>query len=166
MDAGHSAPMTFGGTESGLPKRATGQAIGRGIKCRCPNCGEGRLFYRFLKTVPNCAVCGEDYTHHRADDLPPYITIVIVGHVIVTALLFFYTRLDIPTWAHLAIWIPATLVMTLALLQPVKGAVVGLQWALYMHGFDPRADAGSFGADGPAIAAELLVPQEQARPVS
>jgi uncharacterized protein (DUF983 family) len=159
--------MTFGSKESGLPKRATGQAIRRGLRCRCPNCGEGRLFGKYLKVVSNCAVCGEDYTPNRADDLPPYITIVIVGHVIVTALLFFYTRVDIPTWAHLAIWLPATLVMTLALLQPVKGAVVGLQWALYMHGFDPRAGADAFGGDGARIPDDIDVAANEApRPVS
>ena len=43
-------------------------------------------------------------------------------------------------WQHLAIWVPLTIGLPLGLLRPVKGAVVGLQWALYMHGFGGEAD--------------------------
>lgn len=126
--------------EGELPKRNTWQAMWRGFLCRCPNCGEGKLFDRYLKPVPSCSVCHEDLSHQRADDAPPYFTIVVVGHVLVPimAAVFFATELSVMT--HLMIWLPLTLVATLALLQPIKGALIGLQWALYMHGFDPRVE--------------------------
>jgi uncharacterized protein (DUF983 family) len=121
--------------ETEAEKRNVWQSIKRGMRCRCPNCGEGRMFNRFLKVAPSCPACGEDLSHHRADDLPPYLTIVIVGHIVVTAILFVFGRWEWPTLVHLFVWLPLTFVLCLALLQPTKGAVVGLQWALRMHGF-------------------------------
>ena len=79
--------------------------------------------------------------HHRADDLPAYLVVVIVGHVILGAFMGVEATSTLSTWQHLAIWVPLTVVMALGLLQPVKGAVVGLQWALYMHGFGGEDDA-------------------------
>jgi uncharacterized protein (DUF983 family) len=116
-------------------KRDVVQAMKRGLFCRCPNCGDGRLFRAFLKSVDNCAVCGEDYTHHRADDLPAYLTILIVGHIVVGGFMFTDMAWPMSDWVHLAIWAPLTLVLALALIQPIKGAVIGLQWAVRMHGF-------------------------------
>ncbi len=124
----------------GLPKRSPWRAMARGFICRCPNCGKGALFRRFLKPVQNCAVCGEDMSHQRADDAPPYFTIVVVGHVIVPLMVTVALFTEISMFVQFAIWLPLTLVMTAALLQPIKGAIIGLQWALYMHGFDTRTD--------------------------
>ena len=121
-------------------QRSLAQAMWRGFRGRCPHCGEGRLFRAFLKPVDNCSDCGEAMHHHRADDLPAYLVIFIVGHVVVGAFMGAETMFALSTWQHLAIWAPITLVMTLALLQPVKGAIVGLQWALYMHGFGGESD--------------------------
>jgi uncharacterized protein (DUF983 family) len=107
----------------------------RGFLGRCPRCGEGRLFRSFVKTVDRCEHCGEELFHHRADDLPAYLVVVIVGHIVVGSFLAVETLVDLPLGAQLAIWIPLTIVLAIALLRPVKGAVVGMQWALYMHGF-------------------------------
>jgi uncharacterized protein (DUF983 family) len=80
--------------------------------------------------------------HHRADDLPPYLVIFLVGHVIGYGILTAETRFEAPLWFHLTIWPALTLVLALFLLQPVKGAVVGLQFALGMHGFCARSAEG------------------------
>jgi uncharacterized protein (DUF983 family) len=117
-------------------KRDVWQAIKRGFRGRCPRCGEGKLFRAFLKTADSCSVCGQDFTPHRADDLPAYLVIVIVGHIVVPLALMIETNYSPPVALQLAIYLPVTLVASLALLQPVKGAVVGMQWALRMHGFD------------------------------
>jgi len=110
-------------------------AVARGLKGRCPACGGGRLFARFLKVADRCGDCGAELHHHRADDLPPYIVILIVGHVLGWAILAAETEFETPLWLHLALWPLLGLVLSLALLQPVKGAVVGLQYALGMHRF-------------------------------
>src|SRR6201985_798301 len=112
------------------------KAASRGFAMKCPNCGRGHLFHRFLKVTDACEVCGEDYTAQRADDFPAYLVIVVVGHLVVPALLAVAIAYDPPTWLQLAIWLPITLFASLGLLQPTKGAIVGLQWQLGMHGFE------------------------------
>ncbi|HEX8167219.1 MAG TPA: DUF983 domain-containing protein [Beijerinckiaceae bacterium] len=111
-------------------------AMRRGFMGRCPACGEGRLFSRFLKVADACPACGAELHHHRADDFPPYIVILIVAHLIGWGILTAETRFDTPLWFHLVLWPALTVVLCLLLLQPVKGAVVGLQYGLRMHGFD------------------------------
>src|SRR5258708_15839738 len=123
-------------------KRDVWTALKRGLRGRCPRCGEGKLFGALLKVDTSCSVCGLDFTPHRADDLPAYLVIIIVGHMVVPTALFIETDYSPPVWLQLSIYLPFTLIASLLLLQPVKGAVVGLQWALRMHGFDdsPPAD--------------------------
>ena len=132
----------FGGVHNHVERtpRPLLQAMMRGLRGKCPHCGEGRLFTAFLTITPQCEHCGEDLHHHRADDLPAYLVVVIVGHVLVGAFMSVETVTTLSTWQHLAIWLPLTVVSALALLRPVKGAVVGLQWALYMHGFGGEDD--------------------------
>jgi uncharacterized protein (DUF983 family) len=124
--------------KSPRPARDVMQAMGRGFRGRCPKCAEGRLFRAFLKVADQCAVCGEELSHHRADDAPAYFVILIVGHIVVALALEVEIVFAPPYWVHIALWIPLTLALALGLLQPVKGAIVGLQWAQYMHGFGER----------------------------
>ena len=120
-------------------KRDLWTAMKRGFMCRCPRCGEGKLFRAFLKIDDHCATCGLDYTPHRADDLPAYLVIIIVGHIVVPVVLWVETNYAPAIWLQMSIYLPFTLLSSLLLLQPVKGAVVGFQWALRMHGFDENA---------------------------
>jgi uncharacterized protein (DUF983 family) len=122
-------------------KRDVWGSIKRGFRGRCPRCGEGKLFRAFLKVADKCSVCDLDFTPHRADDLPAYLVIVIVGHIVVPTALLVETNYAPPVWMQLSAYLPFTFVASLALLQPVKGAVVGIQWALRMHGFDENAPA-------------------------
>ena len=126
--------------ESSRPTRQLREAMWRGFKCKCPNCGSGRLFSSFLKTVDRCERCDQEIHHHRADDLPAYLVIFVVGHIVVGAFMGVEASVTLSSWQHLAIWVPVTIVSALALLKPTKGAVVGLQWALYMHGFGGNGD--------------------------
>jgi uncharacterized protein (DUF983 family) len=93
------------------------------------------MFVRFLQVARECDVCGEPFYHHRADDLPAYLVLLFVGHFIVTLLLAVDSAYAPPYWVEFAIWIPLTLLLSLGLLQPVKGAVVAMQWQMGMHGF-------------------------------
>ena len=123
-----------------VEKRPLFGAMLRGFVGRCPHCGKGRLFGRYLKPVAACPTCGEDFTHQRADDAPPYFTMVIVGHILVPLVLAVQLTTNLSTTTHLLIWLPLTGTLTLGLLQPIKGATIALQWALRMHGFDGRAE--------------------------
>jgi len=120
-------------------KRNLWTAMKRGFMCRCPRCGQGKLFRAFLKVGDECTTCGLDYTPHRADDLPAYLVIIIVGHIVVPVVLWVETNYSPAIWLQMAIYLPFTFLSSLLLLQPVKGAVVGFQWALRMHGFDENA---------------------------
>ena len=120
-------------------KRDLWTAMKRGFMCRCPRCGEGKLFGAFLKVGDHCTNCQLDYTPHRADDLPAYLVIIIVGHIVVPVVLWVETNYSPAIWLQMAIYLPFTFLSSLLLLQPVKGAVVGFQWALRMHGFDENA---------------------------
>jgi len=120
-----------------LEKRDLWQAIWRGTMCKCPNCGEGRMFRAYLKVVDTCEHCGEELHHHRADDLPPYIAIMIVGHVLVAVMLHMEMVWHVPPVTYLYTMVPLAIVLPLLMLPSIKGAIVGLQWAHRMHGFDP-----------------------------
>ncbi|MBN8941380.1 MAG: DUF983 domain-containing protein [Rhizobiales bacterium] len=129
----HGSPVA----ETSRPERNLWTALKRGALCRCPNCGKGRMFSSYLKVAPHCDSCGEALYHHRADDAPPYLTIMVVGHIVVPLLMWVELHYEPALWIHFILWLPLTLVLCLGLLPPLKGLVVALQWALRMHGFDP-----------------------------
>ena len=107
-------------------------AIGRGLQGRCPACGNGRLFAGFLRVAPECGHCHVPLGLARADDAPPYFTIVIVGHIVVPLMLWMQRAQDPSTLTLTAIFVPMTIVLALALLRPIKGATVGLMLRLNM----------------------------------
>lgn len=119
------------------PYRAVWPAMKRGMAGKCPHCGEGRLYGKYLKVNPACPACGEELHHHRADDAPPYLVIVIVGHLMIGIVVHMEMAFRIPAIQYLAVVLPLAVLLSLWLLPIVKGAIVGLQWAKYMHGFDP-----------------------------
>jgi uncharacterized protein (DUF983 family) len=142
------------GVELGLERepRDLWRSIRRGVMCRCPNCGEGKLFRAYLKVNDTCPACGEELFHHRADDLPPYIAILIVGHVLVGIMLDLeMSHQSINPMLYLATLVPLAIVLPLALLPSIKGAVVGLQWANRMHGFDPVGPDPALPEADPAL---------------
>lgn len=136
MDKMQTSTMEWKNSGEAAPEaREVGKAMKRGLFGRCPHCGEGKLFRAFLKPVDHCAVCNEDYTHQRADDLPAYLSIVLVGHIVVGGFMMTDMVWTLSNWTHLAIWTPLTVLLAMTTIQPIKGAVIGLQWAARMHGF-------------------------------
>lgn len=111
------------------------QDLSRGFSCKCPKCGEGKIFAKWLKVKDHCDSCGEEFHHHRADDFPAYVVIFIMGHVGVALALELEGHFSPPLWWHGVITLPITVILSLLLLQPVKGAIVALQWRIGMHGF-------------------------------
>jgi uncharacterized protein (DUF983 family) len=113
--------------------------LGRGLARRCPNCGAGALFSGFLTVQPVCPACGNENSRYPSDDVPPYVTILLVGHLVLgPALIFGF----IETWtvaASLSILLPAIAILTLVLLPFVKGGVIGAEWSL-----DITRGTGSF----------------------
>lgn len=118
-----------------IAERDLGPSLARGARGCCPACGQGALFTGFLAVRPACAACGEALHHHRADDAPAWATMLVVGHVMIPLILFVRTLPDLPVLFHSLFWPLVALVLCLLLLRPVKGAIVGWQWAHRMHGF-------------------------------
>lgn len=96
---------------------------------RCPTCAEGKLFRSYLKVQTPCPHCGTDNMIYPSDDLPPYLTILIAGHIIVPLYFVVDRALDPALWIQFMIWPPLTLIFSLVLLPYVKGAAIGLCWA-------------------------------------
>ena len=120
-------------------ERAIRPALLKGLRRRCPACGEGALFTGYLSVRPACPRCGEVISHHRADDAPAWATILIVSHLMVPLIVLARSVTAVPTWAHMTIWPLVALGLCLALLPRVKGAIIAYQWAARMHGFGDRA---------------------------
>ena len=118
------------------------EAVSRGFRGYCPACGEGHMFRAFLKVVDECPHCGEELHHHRADDFPAYLVIVITGHILVPIVLAVETAFAPPMLLSIPLWLTTAAAMCTGLLQPVKGAVVALQWHLGMHGFEDSRKMG------------------------
>ena len=122
-------------TPSLTQERPTGQAMLRGARGRCPACGEGRLFTSYLKVADACPACNEDLHHQRADDGPAYLTILIVSHLGAPLLLASFIAWRPSAMTMILSFGIGAIVLSLAMLPVIKGAMVGLQWARRMHGF-------------------------------
>ncbi len=112
-----------------MTDNSTLTSILRGFRRRCPGCGAAALYRRYLKPVACCPACGESFGQIRADDFPPYLTILVVGHLVVPLILV-AERLGFSTVQQVALFVPATLLLTLLLLPRLKGAIIGLMWSL------------------------------------
>ena len=113
-------------------------ALWNGWRRTCPSCGKGPLLRKYLKVRDACSECGEDFHHHRADDGPAYLTILIVGHIIAPLLLIVFTHFRPEPMVLFTIFAVGSVALSLYLLPRLKGAVVGFQWARHMHGFSNR----------------------------
>jgi len=93
------------------------------------------MFRAFLKVADRCPKCGEELHHHRADDFPAYCVIFLLGHFLIPTVVWVELAYSPPYWLQMVFWLPVTVITAAALLQPVKGTIVALQWAVGMHGF-------------------------------
>ncbi|HHS89416.1 MAG TPA: DUF983 domain-containing protein [Rhodobacteraceae bacterium] len=113
-------------------------AMWRGWRRRCPNCGAGPLLKGYLKVRDECPVCREELCHHRADDGPAYLTILIVGHIMAPSLMWAFVRFRPDPLVLATIFTIGCVALSLYLLPRLKGMIVGIQWAKRMHGFDQK----------------------------
>lgn len=128
--------MADGSYDIDMWRRPLRPALLKGWRGYCPDCGGGALFGRYLKVRESCDVCGLDFSQHRADDAPSWLTMILVGHIIAPLMILSFEILTLPAWAHAVIWPVVGLTAAIVLLQRVKGGVIAFQWAHRMHGFD------------------------------
>ncbi len=119
-------------------ERALWPAIRKGFRRKCPNCGSGPILKSYLKVRDTCTVCREDLSHHRADDGPAYLTILIVGHVMAPVIHMGFTRFRPEPLVFATVLSLGAVTLSLYLLPRLKGAIVAFQWARHMHGFGKK----------------------------
>lgn len=113
-------------------------SVFRGLKGRCPACGEGKMFWRYLKVSDRCPKCEHELARYPADDGPAYVTILLIGHLIIAPLLFFPIVWEAPAMYSVPIALVSLAVMTLVALSRVKGGWIGLMYALGTKDQDAR----------------------------
>jgi uncharacterized protein (DUF983 family) len=104
-----------------------------GLLCRCPRCGEGKLFKSYLKLAPSCTACGLDLAFADSGDGPAIFVIFLVAPLVIALAMMVGAVFNPPPYVHLFLWIPATLILSLALLPPFKATMVALQYRHDAH---------------------------------
>lgn len=139
---------------NGEGERSAWTSLRRGWAQKCPCCGQGALYKSYLKVNDACTVCGTQLHHHRADDAPPYFVMTITAHIVIGGIFYFEKYHSLDLWLQAAIWCPTLILLSLWLLPRVKGALIGYQWALRMHGFgEPQFEGADIApADPQAVA--------------
>lgn len=107
---------------------ARGIVLARGLRMRCPNCGAGKLLESYLKPAPSCRACGEEYGHIRSDDAAPWLTILLVGHVLVPFMVAVESTDRWPLGFSMAFWPLAAAVLTAAILPRAKALIMAIIW--------------------------------------
>ena len=124
-----------GETRRFAPVSLTQAAFG----CRCPRCGEGKLFTGLLTVRPACPACGLDFSAQDAADGPAVFVIFILGLIVVGLAAFVEFRFEPPIWVHLLLWAPVILVGAILLLRPFKAGLIALQYRHYLLRSPPSA---------------------------
>lgn len=129
-------PVALQEVDSQESERAVRPAMMRGWRRRCPRCGKGPMMKSYLKVREACPVCDQELdAHHRADDGPAYLTILIVGHIMAPAIIWAFTTFRPDPMILASTFTVGCVALSLYLLPRLKGAIVGLQWAKRLHGF-------------------------------
>ena len=110
------------------PVFTTGQTIKLGLRCRCPRCGTGGLFYKYLKVASACANCNLGLEEHDTGDGPVVPAMLILGSIIVAAALYYELTFAPPLWHHIVLWTPVVIGLTMLILPPLKGLAIALQY--------------------------------------
>lgn len=138
MDQAAKGMANASAPEASPNNRPTRRSLFRGWRRKCPNCGKGPILKSYLKVRDACPVCAEDLHHHKADDGPAYLTILIVGHIMAPALAWSFETFRPEPIVLATSFTIGCVALSLYLLPRLKGAIVAFQWAKRMHGFgDP-----------------------------
>ena len=111
------------------------QAAVRGLRGKCPRCGEAKLFRKWLKPVDACPSCRQDWSLQSADDFPAYVAILVTGHLLAPLIILLSRDFAMSPLAMVSILVPLALVLMLGMLQPAKGAIIAAQWWHGLNGF-------------------------------
>lgn len=108
--------------------KAPVSAFSAGLRCRCPNCGEGQVFRGFLTFKDQCEACGADFTMADSGDGPAFFVMFPVLVLVAPSAMILELFLRPPWWVHVLLWTPITLLLSMWLLRPFKAVLFALQW--------------------------------------
>jgi uncharacterized protein (DUF983 family) len=100
----------------------------RGLGCKCPRCGQGKLYAGFLSLALSCEVCGLDYAFIDSGDGPAIFIIMLAGAIVVACALIVEVKYQPPFWLHATLWLPLILITTLLPLRSMKSLLIALQF--------------------------------------
>ena len=120
--------MTNESASPAAPQPTVFESALRGLACRCPRCGRGKLYAGFLTLRAKCDVCGLDYAFIDSGDGPAVFVIMIAGAIVVACALIVEVKYQPPFWEHAALWLPLTLAVTLWPLRAIKSLLIALQF--------------------------------------
>ncbi|WP_238367962.1 DUF983 domain-containing protein [Mesobacterium pallidum] len=126
-------------SESSHQDRPIWPAVFNGWRRRCPNCGKGPLLRSYLKVRDSCPVCRQELHHHRADDGPAYLTILIVGHLMAPTFLWAFVKYRPEPLVLFTVFAVGCVALSLYLLPRLKGVIIAFQWSRFMGGFGGEA---------------------------
>ena len=106
--------------------------------CRCPRCGQGRLFDGLLKVRPTCEVCGLELAAHDAGDGPTVFVIFVLGALFVALAVWVEFRFEPPLWVHVLLWPALILHASFGAMRPAKAALIALEYRNRTGGFAGR----------------------------
>ena len=126
--------------DSKYPARTIGAMIGLGLSCRCPRCGQGKIFVGYLKIAESCPACSLSYAGHDVGDGPVVPAMMLIGALVVGGALYLEFTFEPPFWVHAVIWGPLVIGLVLMMLPPLKGLSLALQ-----HRYRSTEEPGQLG---------------------
>ena len=115
-------------SDNARPDTSLLESVMRGLACKCPRCGKGKLFAGFLTLRPRCEACGLDYTFIDTGDGPAIFIIMLAGAIVVACALIVEVKYQPPFWLHAVLWLPLILATTLLPLRAMKSLLIALQF--------------------------------------
>ena len=100
-----------------------------GLKGKCPQCGQGRMFGGILKFKDHCANCGLDYSKMEVGDGAAIFVIMIANAVVLGGALGFESAFNPPLWLHFVIWPCVAIGLCVYLTRLFKGVLLALQYS-------------------------------------
>ncbi|MEL7545721.1 MAG: DUF983 domain-containing protein [Pseudomonadota bacterium] len=99
-----------------------------GVRCRCPNCGEGALLKGLSEIVDHCDVCSADFSNQDSGDGPAFFVMFLVAILVTPFVLVLQIALEPPGWVQILVWSPIVIGLSFILLRPFKSILFALQW--------------------------------------
>lgn len=109
------------------------------LLCRCPRCGEGRLYDGLLTVAPRCTRCDLDLRAQDAGDGPAVFVVFILGALTVLLAILVEILFAPPLWVHVVLWTPLVVGGAVLLLRPLKAGLIALQYRHRQLGAPPAA---------------------------